>query len=265
MGSHVYKSEDVTALAPRELHARNPEEMLQHGDYDRTGQLGFDEFLRLPAREQIAYLEERYRIVTSECEGMVAAAREQSEEILATALKQSDELKQQARKEGYAAGQAAVKDAVRRELAAQMAPIISALETARVDTAPARERYFDSLADPVLSMLLEMAHRLFWEDQATPQRLAKLTAAAFAMMKEPPALELLLNPEDALLADGAEFTAALSQAGLSRDRITITPDPAVKRGGATARFKDANLVFSPDELLARLRADLAAECSAEAR
>jgi flagellar biosynthesis/type III secretory pathway protein FliH len=264
MSSQVFKSDNIVKLPPKELHARSPEEMLKSGAYDRTGIINYDDFIRLPAREQIAYLEERYKIVTSECEGMIAAANEQSVEIVREARKQSEEMKQQARKEGYTAGQAEVKEALRREMAAQMAPLLSALETMRKDLAPAKERYLNNLVDPAMNILLELARRLFWDDQATPERLARLAAAAFAMMKEPPSLELLLNPEDARLADGPEFKDALAASGVAVERITVTPDPAVKRGAAIARYHDANLVFSPDELIARLRANLAAECSAEA-
>jgi len=257
MESHVFKSDRVKELGRKELRARHPDDMLGCGGEDRTQLLSYEQFLRLPAREQIAYLEERHRIVNEECQGMVEAARERAAELMMEVEREAARSREQAQREGFRAGQEEVRGTVSRQLAERLAPLLSGLVASLEDLAEARERYLESLTEPLVALLLDLVQRLYWDEMAEPARLARIVEAAFAAMKKPDTVTLHLNPEEAAAAEEPAFAQALAAAGVSRGRIEVKPDPAVRRGSLVVSYGGAQLAFSPDEVFAHLRGQLA--------
>jgi len=221
-----------------------------------AGLLGYEEFLQLPARDQIAYLEKRHRAVTHECDNLVNAAGEEAEQITASARAQMEADRRKAREEGYAAGMEEARSKLRSDYGAQLPALLQRLDQTIGDAATAQQQYLDALAQPLVSLLMEVVRKLYWDSQMDAPRLAEIVSAVSAALRSPDHLAVRVNPRDAEAVECAGFTEALEGAGLSSSRVQLTPDPSLKRGECRIVYGSAEMVLDPDGVFALLQRTL---------
>jgi len=257
MPPRVLKSGSLRkSTGPVQLFARKGGESL--GSSAETGLLDYEEFLRLPARDQIAYLEKRHRAVTYECESLVNAAREEAEQIVAVARSRVEAERRQAREEGFAAGMEEARKKLQAEYSAQLPALLRRLEQTIAEASAAQQEYLDSLAQPLIGALLEVVRKLYWEEEMTASRLARIVSAVSAELKTPDHLSVRVNPKDADALECAGFSEALEAAGISPSRIQLLRDGAIKRGECRIIYGAAEMALDPDRIFALLQEALGA-------
>lgn len=221
-----------------------------------AGLLGYEEFLQLPARDQIAYLERRHRAVTHECDDLVNAAREEAEQLVAAARSQVEAERRTAREEGYAAGMEEARSKLRSDYGAQLPALLQRFDRTITEASAAQQQYLDALAQPLINLLLEVIRKLYWDSQMDAPRLAEIVSAVSGELRSPDHLAVRVNPKDAEAVECAGFSEALESAGLGPERVRLTPDPSLKRGECRIAYGAAEMVLDPDSVFALLQRTL---------
>lgn len=193
--------------------------------------------------------------ITAKAEAYLAGVRAEAAKILAQAHQEAAAIRKRAEAEGHRAGQAAVEQMVRDQVARQMTTALPALRQAVDEIRHARHAWLTHWQKSAVQVATAIARRILRRELAhQPQLALELVREALELAAGNPRLRIRLNPADhaALASQVQRMVEQLAPLGTAE----IVADPQIDPGGCRLETQFGVIDQQIETQLARIAEEL---------